>query len=175
MDDAVLEKLKFPIGKFQWIDRLSDEKIKFHTQQIRNFPTELEEQIQALTPEDFKKPYRPGGWQIGQLIHHLADSHMHCYIRFKQALIQDTPAIMDYDQDQWAVLPDALILETQSSIKILKGIHKRWADLMETLNPKQWERQYYHPNRDKHYPLATVLALYAWHGQHHLAHIRDTL
>ena len=175
MDDVALEKLKFPIGKFQWIDRLSDEKIKFHTQQIRNLPTQLEDQIRAFTPEDFKKPYRPGGWQIGQLIHHLADSHMHCYIRFKQALTLDTPAIMDYDQDQWAVLPDVLVLETQSSINILKGVHKRWADLMETLNPKQWERQYYHPNRDKHYPLTTVLALYAWHGQHHLAHIRNTL
>ena len=65
MDDVALEKLKFPIGKFQWIDRLSDEKIKFHTQQIRNFPTQLEDQIRAFTPEDFKKPYRPGGWQIG--------------------------------------------------------------------------------------------------------------
>ena len=174
MDEAALEKLKFPIGKFQWVDRLSDEEIKLYTQQIRNFPTQLEEQIQSLQAKDLQKSYRPGGWKIGQLIHHLADSHIHVYTRFKLALTQDTPAILDYDQDQWAEMPDALNNNVESSLLILKGIHHRWAALIETLEPKQLERQYYHPARDKYYPLGTVLALYAWHGQHHMAHIQNT-
>jgi len=174
MDEATLENLKFPIGRFQWVDRLSDEQIKLYTQQIRNFPSQLEEQIQSLQAEDFQKPYRPGGWKIGQLIHHLADSHIHSYTRFKLALTQDTPAVLDYDQDQWAEMPDAVNTDVGSSMHILKGIHQRWTNLIETLEPNQFDRQYYHSARDKHYPLGTVLALYAWHGLHHLAHIRNT-
>ena len=175
MDEATLERLRFPIGKFQWVDGLSDDEIQLYTQQIRNFPTQLEGQIQSLQPEDFQKPYRPGGWKIGQLIHHLADSHIHVYVRFKLALTQDTPAILDYDQDRWAEMPDAIGQEVESSMSILKGIHHRWADLIETLDSKQFERQYFHPTRNKHYPLGTVLALYAWHGLHHLAHIQNAL
>lgn len=170
-----LNTLKFPIGRFEWIDTLSADEIKFITEEIRNFPTGFERLVQNLDPEDFKKNYRPGGWQIGQLIHHLADSHMQCYIRFKQALTLDTPTIMDYDQDTWATLADAVNLDVKSSLMILKGVHQRWANLIESLNPKQLERQYYHPSRDKNYSLATVLALYAWHGKHHIAHIHNTL
>ena len=121
-----------------------------------------------------QKTYRPGAWQIGQLIHHLADSHIHVYTRFKLTLTLDTPTVLDYDHDQWAQMPDAVDTDVESSLLILKGIHNRWAALIETLDSHQWERQYYHPARDKFYPLATVLALYAWHGKHHLAHIKNT-
>tara|TARA_B100001175_G_C19510840_1_gene643762 strand:+ start:3426 stop:3953 length:528 start_codon:yes stop_codon:yes gene_type:complete len=175
MTDAELEKLKFPIGRFQWVDRLSVKQIKHHAEELKNFPAALEEVILGLKPEDFKKYYRPGGWQIYQLIHHLADSHIHVYIRFKLALNQETPAILDYDQDKWAIMPDALDLNLESSMSILKGVHHRWVALIETLDTKELERQYYHSARDKYYPLSTVLALYAWHGQHHLAHIRNIL
>ena len=99
---------------------------------------------------------------------------MHCYIRFKQALTHDTTAIMDYDQDQWATLPDAVNVDIKSSLMILKGVHQRWANLIESLDPQKLKRQYYHPSRDKYYPLTTVLALYAWHGKHHMAHIQNT-
>lgn len=174
MSNAPLDALQFPIGRFEWIDTLSAKEIKLLTQEIRNFPTALEALVQTFSPKDFKKKYRPGGWQIGQLIHHLADSHMHCYIRFKQALTHDTPAIMDYDQDQWATLPDAVNVDIKSSLMILKGVHQRWANLIESLDPQKLERQYYHPSRDKYYPLTTVLALYAWHGKHHMAHIQNT-
>jgi hypothetical protein len=134
----------------------------------------LEAEIQNFKPEDFQKTYRPGAWQIGQLIHHLADSHIHVYTRFKLALTLDTPTVLDYDHDQWAEMPDAVDADVESSLLILKGIHNRWAALIETLDSHQWERQYYHPARDKFYPLETVLALYAWHGKHHLAHIKNT-
>ena len=174
MTDVALEKLKYPIGPFQWVDRLSPEEIKSLTEEIKSFPAELEAVIKDYKPEDFQKTYRPGAWQISQLIHHLADSHIHVYTRFKLALTQDTPTVPDYDHDQWAGMPDAVDTDVESSLMILKGIHHRWAALIETLDPHQWERQYYHPARDKYYPLATVLALYAWHGQHHLAHIKNT-
>jgi hypothetical protein len=89
-------------------------------------------------------------------------------------LTQDTPVILDYNQDQWAEMPDAVDIHVESSLQILKGIHHRWAALIETLDLKQLERQYYHPARDKHYLLGTVLALYAWHGLHFMAHIQNT-
>ena len=174
MTDVVLEKLKYPVGRFLWVERLSHEEIKSLTEEIRSFPAELKAEIQDYKPEDFQKTYRPGAWQIGQLIHHLADSHIHVYTRFKLALTQDTPAVLDYDHDQWAEMSDALDTNVKSSLMILEGIHYRWAALIETLDSHQWEKQYYHPARDKFYPLATVLALYAWHGKHHLAHIKNT-
>ena len=174
MDSTALEKLKFPIGKFKWIEQVSAAEIESFTADLSNFPTQLENAVKDFGAEDFKKEYRPGGWQIGQLIHHLADSHIHSYTRFKLALTQDTPAVLDYDQDQWAEMPDAVNTDVGSSMHILKGIHHRWANLIETLEPNQFDRQYYHSAREKHYPLGTVLALYAWHGLHHLAHIRNT-
>ena len=174
MTDVVLEKLKYPVGRFLWVERLSHEKIKSLTEEIRSFPAELKAEIEDYKPEDFQKTYRPGAWQIGQLIHHLADSHIHVYTRFKLALTQDTPTVLDYDHDQWAEMSDALDTNVKSSLMILEGIHYRWAALIETLDSHQWEKQYYHPARDKFYPLATVLALYAWHGKHHLAHIKNT-
>ena len=174
MTDVVLEKLKYPVGRFLWVERLSHEEIKSLTEEIRSFPAELKAEIEDYKPEDFQKTYRPGAWQIGQLIHHLADSHIHVYTRFKLALTQDTPTVLDYDHDQWAEMSDALDTNVKSSLMILEGIHYRWASLIETLDSHQWEKQYYHPARDKFYPLATVLALYAWHGKHHLAHIKNT-
>ena len=174
MTDVVLEKLKYPVGRFLWVERLSHEEIKSLTEEIRSFPAELKAEIQDYKPEDFQKTYRPGAWQIGQLIHHLADSHIHVYTRFKLALTQDTPTVLDYDHDQWSEMSDALDTNVKSSLMILEGIHYRWAALIETLDSHQWEKQYYHPARDKFYPLATVLALYAWHGKHHLAHIKNT-
>ena len=174
MTDVVLEKLKYPVGRFLWVERLSHEEIKSLTEEIRSFPAELKAEIQDYKPEDFQKTYRPGAWQIGQLIHHLADSHIHVYTRFKLALTQDTPTVLDYDHEQWSEMSDALDTNVKSSLMILEGIHYRWAALIETLDSHQWEKQYYHPARDKFYPLATVLALYAWHGKHHLAHIKNT-
>ena len=174
MKNDEIEKLKFPIGRFRWVNRLSPEEIKSLTEEIRSFPSKLEAEIKGYTLEDLKKRYRPGAWQIGQLIHHIADSHLHSYMRFKLALNQDTPKVLDYDHDRWAEMPDALDTNVESSLLILRGIHHRWAKLIETLDSHQWERQYYHPARDKYYPLATVLALYAWHGQHHLAQIKNT-
>ena len=96
MTDVALEKLKYPIGRFQWVEQLSPEEIKSLTEEIRSFPAELEAEIQNFKPEDFQKTYRPGAWQIGQLIHHLADSHIHVYTRFKLALTQDTPTANTY-------------------------------------------------------------------------------
>ena len=174
MTDVVLEKLKYPVGRFLWVERLTHEEIKSLTEEIRSFPAELKAEIEDYKPEDFQKTYRPGAWQVGQLIHHLADSHIHVYTRFKLALTQDTPTVLDYDHDQWAEMSDALDTNVKSSLMILEGIHYRWAALIETLDSHQWEKQYYHPARDKFYPLTTVLALYAWHGKHHLAHIKNT-
>ena len=169
-----IERLKFPIGRFQWVEQLSKKEVTYYTRQIKDFPNELEQTLATLKNEDYQKFYRPGGWQIGQVVHHLADSHLISYVRFKQALTFDTPTVMDYNPDDWAKLPDAVSTPIDSSLMILKGVHNRWTVLLEQTAEEALKRRYYHPNRDKYYSLATVLALYVWHGQHHLAHIRNT-
>ena len=174
MSSEDLEKLKFPIGKFIWKSKLTNNDFNFHKEKIANYPTVLNQSIKNFNLIDFKKVYRPGGWQVSQLIHHLADSHTHSYIRFKQAIIEDTPTIMDYKPDNWAKTADSLTDDVSSSMNIIKGVHYRWSVLLNSLKLDDLSRKYYHPNRDKYYPLHVVLALYSWHGDHHLAHIRNS-
>jgi len=174
MKDQALEKLRYPIGRFEWKSKMSQKSFEFHKKKIADYPKALENKIKHLSSEDFKKLYRPGGWQIAQLIHHIADSHTHNYIRFKQALLVETPVIMDYNPSDWASTADATILDITGSLQMIKGIHNRWSILLKSIKLNDLQRCYFHPNRDRKYPLHVALALYSWHGDHHLAHIENT-
>lgn len=116
--------------------------------------------------------YRPGGWTAQQVIHHLADSHLHAYRRCKVTLIEDHPTLVPYDEQRWAELPDVQAVPVQASLDILRGLHLRWAVLLAQCTEAQWARTAYHPGSGITYHLDTLAAQYAWHGAHHLAHLQ---
>jgi len=168
------EDFRYPIGKENQQEAF---KIPFNEQlkrslidEIKMLPNNLEFAIQNLDAAQLETPYRPGGWTIQQLVHHVADSHINAYVRFKLGLTEHNPVIKPYDQEAWANLPDAK-LPINISITLLFSLHARWCQLMENMDENQWQRQVYHPEREIEISLWELLKSYAWHGKHHTAHI----
>jgi uncharacterized damage-inducible protein DinB len=137
---------------------------------IQFLPSSLELAIQNLDAAQLETPYRPGGWTVQQLVHHVADSHINAYIRFKLALTEINPAIKPYDQEAWALLPDSN-LPINLSLTLLFSLHARWHKLMKEMNESEWQRTIYHPERKIELTLWDLLKSYAWHSRHHVAHI----
>ncbi len=170
-DDKELYPLQYPIGEYSPPARISPEQIEEWIGVLEEAPGRLRQAVAGLSPEQLQTPYRPGGWTVQQLVHHLADSHMNSYIRFKLALSEDQPTIRPYDQDAWAELYDALHGPVSLSLDLLEALHQRWTFLLRHLTEGQWQRRYHHPESGESPTLAETLGLYAWHSQHHLAHI----
>ena len=124
-----------------------------------------------LTDHQLDTPYRPGGWTVRQLIHHIADSHLNSYVRFRWALTEDTPVIKAYDEKEWAELPDAQSAPIKYSLNLLKAVHGRWSLLLERMSPDDFEKELSHPEWKYNLSLNDMVQLYHWHGSHHLAHI----
>jgi len=164
------EQLKYPIGKFTPPAEYTKEAIAGFINDIKELPANLRKVAATLTEEQLEIPYRPGGWTLKQVIHHLADSHMHSLIRFKWALTEDTPTIKPYDQDSWAKLPDSK-LPIEPSLVMLDSIHQKLVALFASFTDADWDRIFVHPETKANVPLKRNLAIYAWHGKHHLAHI----
>lgn len=167
-----IDYLRYPIGQFEKPQHFNQLLIKGWIADIGNFPNLLEEEVQQLKDDDWVLTYRPGGWNIKQLVHHCADSHMNAYIRFKLALTEEQPIIKPYREDLWAVLPDSQTLSIGSSLQILRGVHFRWTSLMLSLTDDHWQRQYHHPEHNQLVALNEAAANYSWHCKHHLEHIR---
>lgn len=165
-----IENLKFPIGKFIAPDVITIEQIKTWVEVIKRFPERLLDAVQNLNEEQLEKQYRPNGWTIRQVVHHCADSHMNSLIRFKLALTEEKPTIKPYAEDLWAELSDAK-LPIESSLKILEGIHQRWTTLLLSLIVTDLEKQFIHPENSELISLKENIGIYAWHCNHHLAHI----
>lgn len=165
-----IESLRFPIGKFKTPKTITTEQIKHWIEVIKSFPYRIETAIEGLTLEELEKTYRPNGWTIRQVVHHCADSHMNSLIRFKLALTEDRPTIKPYAENLWAELSD-YNSTIESSIKILAGIHERWVKLLENLTEIELEKQFLHPENEKLISLKQNIGIYAWHCNHHLAHI----
>jgi uncharacterized damage-inducible protein DinB len=161
---------RYPIGRFEWPTAITPENRREWIDALAALPGQLRTAVAPLTPAQLATPYRPGGWTLRQTIHHVADSHMNSYIRFRFALTEDAPVIKPYDEARWAELSDAATAEVDISIVLLSALHLRWVLLLESLNEEQWQRTFVHPD---HGPrrLDETLALYAWHGAHHLAHV----
>lgn len=175
MNSSALEALKYPIGKFEWVEDLPHSEINKSIDIIKKFPEELIHALNSYTDDLLQKRYRPEGWTIAQLVHHMADSHTHSYVRFKHAVLEETPHIKDYSEVDWASLPDASSNYLEPSLLMLRGIHLRWSLFLEQLSTADFKKFYYHPNRKKNYPIDTATALYAWHCKHHLAHVVNAL
>lgn len=146
-----------------------------HTETIATLPQRLQTVAQALTPARMALSYRPGGWTAAQIIHHLADSHLNAYTRLKLSLTEAQPTIKPYDQDAWAALPDAAQPDVADSLQLLTALHRRWAQCLRTLTPAQRTRTFYHPEDDVVRTIDEQAALYARHGDHHLAQLHTIL
>jgi hypothetical protein len=165
-----LEKLKFPIGVFIMPEEINSEMVLNFMNQLESFPNRLKLEIASLTDEQLDTPYRPEGWTLRQVIHHCADSHMNCFIRFKLALTENNPTIKPYQEDLWAMLSDSK-LPIHASILILEGVHIRWNSLLRNLSNAQWKMTFFHPQSGKTLNLEQAAAMYSWHCNHHLGHI----
>lgn len=144
-----------------------------HIAQISLLPDQVRSAVAGLSPAQFDMPYRPGGWSVRQVVHHLPDSHLNCYTRFRLALTEDNPTVRPYDEQAWADLPDIAATPPAVSLALLEALHIRWTILLRSMRPEHWTRTFYHPGTQRDFTLDQALAMYAWHGRHHLAHITE--
>jgi hypothetical protein len=168
----IMTDLRYPIGKFDYDGPLDQEQKQHFIDEIASTPANLKDVIQGLTPAQLDTPYRPSGWTVRQVVHHLPDSHMNSYVRFKLALTEDEPTIKTYAEDRWAELADTKATPIETSLTLLESLHERWVALFRSLTPEQWKRSFRHPELGPT-SLEKTLALYAWHGRHHVAQIRS--
>jgi hypothetical protein len=165
-----MENLKYPIGRFEYGKKFSLKDTRQHIKVLDKLPTKLKKVANSLSETQLETPYRPDGWTARQVVHHIADSHINMYIRIRFALTEENPTIKGYDENDWANLPDAK-LPIKASILIIEGVHKRMVALFKSLDKKQLKRTYYHSGYQKNFDVQEVIALYAWHSEHHLKHI----
>lgn len=161
---------RYPIGKYEPQAFSLIQKDKY-LQKIKSLPEELEAAIQNLDEYQLDTPYREDGWTVKQVVHHIADSHMNAYIRFKLGLTEDNPTIKPYNEKEWAKLPDVLIVPINVSTTLLHALHQRWYATIRDLTDEQFQRTVVHPETGREMTIWFMLGLYAWHGQHHVAHI----
>ncbi|GAB3530979.1 bacillithiol transferase BstA [Pontibacter brevis] len=170
MSDEELEQLRYPIGRFDVSQPLTDEQVEQSILSIAGLPARLREAVQDMTSEQLDTPYRMGGWSVRQVVHHLPDSHLNGYTRQKLALTEDTPTIRPYNEGEWAELPDSLQGAPEISLVLLAALHQRWVLLLKNLQPEHLDRSFIHPENGEQ-QIRQHIGLYAWHGEHHLAHI----
>jgi hypothetical protein len=167
-----MNDLAYPIGKFQRPATISAEDRRRYLTDLTAAPACFREVVQGLDDSQIDTPYRPGGWTVRQVIHHVPDSHLNSYCRFRFALTEDDPAIKSYPEDKWAELHDARTQPLEPSLRLLEGLHTRWVSLLSSLSENDWKRTFRHPEMGS-LRLDTTLALYSWHSLHHAAHIRN--
>ncbi len=166
------EKLKYPIGKFEMPAWADSSVLTVWIDDIQEFPNQLAAEVSNLSDDELSLTYRPEGWSIRQLVHHCADSHMNGFIRHKLTLTEEDPVIKPYRQGEWAKHPD-VNTPISNSLNLLAGMTARWVALLRSLTPDGFKRTYIHPEDNKRYSLMESVGLYAWHGKHHLAHIKQ--
>jgi len=165
-----MEDLSYPIGKFKPEPEITEARRRQFIDEIAAAPAALREAVMGLSKEQLDTPYRPGGWTVRQVAHHIPDSHMNAYIRFRLALTENEPTIKPYEQQLWAELPDAKTADIEMSLKLFEGLHQRWVLLLRAMKPEDFQRKFNHPENGIS-ALERTLQLYAWHGKHHIAHI----
>lgn len=164
--------LRYPIGRFQMDGEFTDEKRRQCIQDIAEAPARLRAAVQGLADEQLNTPYREGGWTLRQVVHHVPDSHLNSYVRFKWAMTEEAPAIKAYFEDRWAELQDARTAPIEVSLAMLESLHKRWVLFLDSLTLEDYARTLNHPEQGA-VTLGRNLCLYAWHGKHHVAHVHS--
>ncbi|UII75132.1 putative metal-dependent hydrolase [Flagellimonas sp. HMM57] len=175
MENDTLEKLRYPIGKYEIPEKITENHLKEWIAILEHLPQRLNDMVISLTAQQLETPYRPGGWTVRQLIHHISDSHHHSYIRFKWALTEDTPVIKPYFEKEWSKLFDAKTAPIQMSLDHLKAVHAKLVYLLKGLSSEQLQRKFIHPVGNEETTLLENVGRYAWHGSHHFAHIKNLI
>ncbi|WP_228851361.1 YfiT family bacillithiol transferase [Aegicerativicinus sediminis] len=170
----MLEQLKYPIGKFELPTQVNYEQTLKNIEVISEFPQKLKEAVLVVGDSRIDQPYRPEGWSVRQLVHHCADSHLNSICRFKLALTEDRPTIKTYEEGEWAKLVDYQ-LPVSVSLQLLEALHLRWTALLKSFTPKDLKTEFIHPGFGGAMNLEIAIALYAWHCQHHLAHVTELI
>jgi hypothetical protein len=165
-----MSDLRYPIGKFTFDGSLTEKQRNQFIDGIEQAPAKLRAAVSGLSPQQLDTAYRPDGWTVRQVVHHVADSHLNAYLRFKWALTEDEPTIKPYYEDRWAELEEARSAPIEISLALLESLHKRWVWMLRSIKPEGWKRTFRHPERGL-MGLEKNLGLYAWHGKHHVAHI----
>ena len=165
-----MSDLAYPIGKFAWSGPGSTQDRARRIAEIAAAPGALRDAVAGLSDAQLDTPYRPGGWTVRQVAHHVPDSHLNAYVRFKLAVTEDTPTVKPYDEAAWAELADVKTVPVQASLDLLARLHERWVAFLSALSESDWKRTFQHPELGV-VPLEKNLALYAWHGRHHVAHV----
>jgi len=163
--------LRYPIGKFNGQPAANERERQKFLDDIEEAPARLKDVVQDLSDKQLDTPYREGGWTVRQVVHHVPDSHLNSYIRFKWALTEEEPTIKPYCEDRWAELADSKSTPIQVSLTLLDSLHQRWTNLLRSFKPEDWNKTLRHPELGV-MTLDKMLALYAWHGKHHVAHIK---
>lgn len=170
-----IDQLKYPIGKYNVPEEITSEHIEKWISNIEQFPVKLKKLVENLSYDELDYHYRPDGWSVKQVVHHLADSHMNSFMRFKLIMTEDNPTIKPYDEAAWAKTADANNEEIGESMEIIEGLHNRWIMLLRSLKPDDFERTYFHPEDNESHTMKWMLGLYNWHCRHHLSHIDQAL
>jgi hypothetical protein len=166
------DDIRYPKGKFLPKPYSQQQKEEWLLD-IKFLPAELELAVQDLDEHQLQTAYREGGWTVHQLVHHIADSHINAYMRFRLALTEDNPTIKTYDQDAWADLDDVKKLPINISLTLLHALHQRFVAMLEELPDENWHRTVFHPEQEKQISVWNLLGMYSWHGKHHVAHIKN--
>jgi hypothetical protein len=172
MTNSELEALKYPIGHFQMPEQITENTYRQWIDDIETFPAKLRATVEGMSDEQLNTPYRPGGWTVKQVVHHVVDSHMNSYVRFKWTLTEDKPMIKAYWEDRWAKLIDYDETPVSVSLDLLKFLHIRWMILIKSLTEAELAQSLIHPEYQKEINLLEMVGTYAWHSNHHLAHIQ---
>ena len=165
------DDLRYPTGTFRFDSDVTSEKRAKAIAAIREAPPLYRDAVRGLTDAQLDTPYRPQGWTVRQVVHHVPESHMNAYIRFKLGITEDKPTIKAYNEDDWSKLPDVGRAPIDASLTLLDALHTRWVTLLETMTPEQFPRIVFHPEYQRELSLDYLLQMYAWHGKHHAAHI----
>ncbi len=167
-----IEQLKYPVGKYNVPQTITQDHINEWIEEVEQFPLIFGDFANQLSDVELNTPYREGGWNGKQVIHHVVDSHMNAYIRTKLALTEDRPTISSYNEALWAEMSDVEEIDISVSLHLLEGLHRRWVSILKAMANDDLKRVYVHPEYGREYPLDEVIGLYAWHGRHHLGHLK---
>ena len=173
MDNPGSEELRYPIGRYTTPQQYTDSDIRQWINSITALPMLMDACIENMDVYQLETPYREGGWTVQQVVHHVADSHMNAYIRLKLALTEDNPTIAPYKEELWAEMSDTRTVPVNISVTLLHAVHRRMVAILNDMKETDWQRTYFHPQYKRSFPLWEMVALYAWHGKHHAAHIRQ--